>query len=401
MRPAGRILTLDEATPDTSGGKASTLATLRRAGVDVPDGFVLPISEYRRHHDRAADASHSHPRRLETGLLAALEAHLALLAGRHGAGAEDGASEYVAVRSSASDEDGPRSSLAGQHDTVLAVRGTQAVAAAVAQCWASLHSRRATAYREGRRTANGPPPGMAVLVQRLVDADASGVLFTQTPRVIEAVRGLGAPLVSGEVTPDAWTLDDTGIIARRAGRAVRRLDRHGERLVTTTVGGQTQMCLPDADVLQLDRLGQEISRVLRYDADIEWAHTTHRFHILQARPITAALAQRFSQGPGIAASPGQATGPTRVLRGPQDFHQFRRGDIVVCRTTDPAWTPLFTLAAGVVTETGGLLSHAAIVAREVGIPAILSVPQATTRFPDGTDITIDGTTGHIRSAETG
>ncbi len=237
---------------------------------------------------------------------------------------------------------------------------------------------------------------MAVLVQRLVEADVSGVLLTQTPRVVEAIPGLGAPLVGGEVTPDAWSLDDTGVVARRKGTARQRLDRQGHRLVTTALDQPGQLCLTDAGVLQLDRLGQKIRTILGYDADIEWAQANQRFRILQARPITAVLGQLCSQGHGIAASPGQATGATRILRGPQDFHQFRRGDIIVCRTTDPAWTPLFNLAAGVVSETGGLLSHAAIVAREAGIPAILSVPQATTRFPDGTVITIDGTTGHIQ-----
>lgn len=384
-----RILALDEATTETSGSKAAVLATLRHAGIDVPDGFVVPVLEFERHHD--GDGRRSTSARLEAGLIAAIDRHLRGLNSRGGDG-------YVAVRSSANDEDGPRTSSAGQYDSFLAVRGTQSVAAAVAQCWASLHSPRATAYRESQPTTGSRPPGMAVLVQRLVDADVSGVLFTQTPRVVEAVRGLGAPLVGGAVTPDAWTLDDTGIVARRTGAARQRLDRRGERLVTTTVEEPGLMCLTDAGVLQLDSLGQQIRKILGHDADIEWAATDQRFHILQARPITAALGRLANQGHGIAASPGHATGATRVLRGPQDFQRFQPGDIIVCRTTDPAWTPLFSLAAGVVTETGGLLSHAAIVAREVRIPAILSVAHATTRFPSGTIITIDGTTGRIEDA---
>lgn len=380
------LLALDEAELETSGSKASALATLRRAGIDVPDGFVVPTSEYERHH-RVHGRRGAQPQ-LDIALVDAIDARLRQLNKGNGDG-------FVAIRSSASDEDGIHTSSAGQHDTFLAVRGTRAVAAAVARCWASLYSPRATAYRDGQALTNTGTPAMAVLIQRLVDADTSGVLFTHTPRVIEAILGLGAPLVGGEVTPDAWILDDTGIVARRKGTATQRLDREGEQLVTTTLDQSDQMCLADAGVLHLDRLGREIRTILRYDADIEWAHTDHRFHILQARPITAALGRLGSQGHGIAASPGQATGATRILRGTQDFHQFKRGDIIVCRTTDPAWTPLFNLAAGIVTETGGLLSHAAIVAREVGIPAILSVPHATTRFPDGTVITIDGATGRI------
>ncbi len=381
-----RILVLDDATRHTSGSKASTLATLRHAGIDVPDGFVVPVSEYRRHHDGVDPGQTT--KQPDRGLVDAIEAHLERLVGRGGDG-------YVAVRSSASDEDGLQSSSAGQYDTVLGVRGAQAVAAAVAHCWDSLNSSRATAYRQ-RHHAGSRPPAMAVLVQRLVDADVSGVLFAQTPRVIEATPGLGAMLVSGQVTPDAWTLDDTGIIARRPGATTHRLDRHGEQLITSTVPEQATMCLDDAAVRELDRLGQAISTTLGYEADVEWARTGHRFHTLQARPITAPVSQHDTQGHGIPAGPGVATGTARVLRGPRDFHRLRVGDIIVCRTTDPAWTPLFSHAAGIVTETGGLLSHAAIVARELGIPAILSVPHATTRFPSGITITIDGTTGHIQ-----
>lgn len=373
---AMRILALDDATPDTSGRKAATLATLRRAGIGVPNGFVIPISEYERHHDVLSEGQA--PTQPDSELVDAIEAHLERLAGGDG---------YVAVRSSAGDEDGPRASSAGQHDTVLGAGGAHAVAAAVARCWASLHSLRATAYRDRQPIASDRAPTMAVLIQRLVDAEVSGVLFTRTPRVIEAIPGLGAPLVSGEVTPDAWTLDDTGIIARRHGDIRHRLDRDGGRLVATTAQPPDQMCLTDTAVLELDRLGRAIRTTLGYEADVEWARTNHRFHTLQARPITASLGRLGGQGQGIAASPGRATGAACILRGPADFHRLARGDILVCRTTDPAWSPLFSRAAGVVTETGGLLSHAAIVARELGIPAVLAVPHATTRFRDGTVIT--------------
>ena len=98
---------------------------------------------------------------------------------------------------------------------------------------------------------------------------------------------------------------------------------------------------------------------------------------------------------GTAASPGAVTGPARVVAGPADFKRLREGDILVCRATDPAWTPLFALAAGVVAETGGRLSHAAIVAREYGIPAVLGVPGATVRIADGARISVDGTAGRV------
>lgn len=381
-----RTVALDDTIPATSGAKASTLGTLRRAGFEVPDGFVIPVSEFRRHCEN--DASQQVLPRLDPGLVDAIEEALCRLLGSSGG--------YVAVRSSATDEDGHRSSAAGQHDTVLGVRGTHAVAEAVARCWASLQSSRATAYRQLNRRTGAETPAMAVLVQRLIDADVSGVLFTQTPRIIEATPGLGALLVSGHVTPDAWTLDDTGILGRRPGDIAHRLDRAGGELITR-VPARSGMCLDDATVHELDRLGRAVATTLGYDADIEWAIAGRRLYTLQARPITAPLTGLLDQDQGIPASPGIATGTACVLRGPGDFRRFEPTQIIVCRTTDPAWTPLFGYAAGIVTETGGMLSHAAIVARELGIPAILSVPRATTRFPDGTRVTMDGTSGHIQA----
>ena len=398
-----RTLPLDDATAQTCGSKAGTLGRLRRAGIDVPDGFVIPVSEFRRHHtgraaQGAAQSAAQGARAPDPGLVDAIGAQLQRLFG----GAD---AAYLAVRSSGSDEDGLHRSAAGLYETVLAVRGVDAVVAAVARCWASLHSARAAAYRDSARADQPPadqppadrPPAMAVLVQRLVDADVSGVLFTQSPRVIEATPGLGALLVGGQVTPDAWTVDDTGIIARRAGTLTHRLDRDGEQLISTPLPQRSPlpMCLDDAAVHELDRLGRSIAAILGHPADVEWAITGRRIHTIQARPITAALTGQRGRGRGIPASPGVATGTTRVLRGPRDFHRVRPGDILVCRATDPAWTPLFTQAAGIITETGGLLSHAAILARELGIPAILSVPEATTSYPDGTRLTMDGTTGRI------
>ncbi len=398
-----RTLPLDDATAQNSGGKASTLGRLRRAGIDVPDGFVIPVSEFRRHHtgraaQGAAQSAAPGARAPDPGLVDAIGAQLQRLFG----GAD---AAYLAVRSSGSDEDGLHRSAAGLYETVLAVRGVDAVVAAVARCWASLHSARAAAYRDSARADQPPagqppadrPPAMAVLVQRLVDADVSGVLFTQSPRVIEATPGLGALLVGGQVTPDAWTVDDTGIIARRAGALTHRLDRTGEQLLSTPLPQRSPrpMCLDDTTVHELDRLGRSIAAILGHPADVEWAITGRRIHTIQARPITAAVTGPRVRGRGIPASPGVATGTTRVLRGPRDFHRVRPGDILVCRATDPAWTPLFTQAAGIITETGGLLSHAAILARELGIPAILSVPEATTSYPDGTRLTMDGTTGRI------
>lgn len=432
------VVALPDAGSPACGGKAAALALLARADVPVPDGFVVPVREYWRHvgdSDLAGSAcgnaeidvpldqpgrvpAQRPAGRLAPDLLAAIEAGLTRMFG-----VPDGG--HVAVRSSATSEDTAGASAAGQHDTVLAVRGTQAVAAAVIHCWASLRSDRARAYRDA--ISPGEAPAMAVLVQRFIDADASGVLFTGAPptrrRVIEATPGIGDGLVGGQCTPDSWTLDDTGVVARRLGAITQRRDRHGDGIARSVIESHTQQCVTDGQVATLDELGRRIADILRAPADVERALAGGRFHILQARPITAALPQARTapdadrdphtqageaQGPGagaasptatplhgIPASPGRATGPARIIRGPGDFARVRPGDILVCRTTDPAWTPLFRVAAGVATEVGGLLSHAAIVARELRLPAVLAVPGVTTELRDGAVVTLDADAGTI------
>lgn len=302
--------------------------------------------------------------------------------------------EMAAVRSSATTEDGAAASAAGQHDSVLAVRGTEAVCAAILRCWASLWSQRAVAYRDEDAAESAAPPEMAVIVQQFVDADVSGVLFTGEQRVLEAVRGRGDRLVGGEVSPDSWLIGEGGIRSARAGGA-------------SACAPADDLCRSDAQVLELDALGEHVSRILGASADIEWALVGDRFHVLQARPITvpvpSALAQA-SRGPetgvrqGIPASGGTATGTARTVRGPQDFRRIEPCDVLICRSTDPPWTPSFRIAGAVVTEVGGVLSHAVIVARELAIPAVLAVPGAVAGIPDGSVVTVDGDEGIVRTA---
>lgn len=439
------LVPLEDAVRDTCGGKAGALGELLRAGLPVPDGFVLPFDTYR---------ASARGTRLPDGLLDALVAGLARL----GPGP-------LAVRSSAADEDTAGASAAGQHETVLAVHGPDDVARAVRTCWASLHSPRAVDYRTGldapahpvtpdpsqeqrgdaephEVSATGPPRGpvMAVLVQRLVDPDAAGVLFTPASpdgeTVIEASWGLGQPIVGGTVTPDRYRLGVHPTLGRGAARVVdrviadksTRLDRDGDRLLTRDVptDQRRRAALDDTTAVGLARLAWRAQDALDGPLDVEWALADGRPWILQARPVTAALpaltAPRAAPpaepgamsadgtagppptsaepaGParlhGTPGSTGVASGTARIVRGPADFPRVRPGDVLVCPFTDPAWTPLLRVAAAVVTETGGVLSHAAIVARERRIPAILGVEGATTEIRDGSLLRVDGAAGTV------
>ncbi|MBO3089973.1 PEP/pyruvate-binding domain-containing protein [Cellulomonas dongxiuzhuiae] len=392
------LVALADAEPSTCGGKAGTLGRLVRAGLPVPDGWVVPFAA-----GRAA-----RPDALPPGLRDELARALRALG-----------DPPVAVRSSAGDEDGTHASAAGQYATVLAVQGLDAVADAVRACWASLGSRRAVAYRAATASAPDDDPVMAVLVQRLVDAQVSGVMFTPDApggaTVLEAAWGLGAGVVAGTVTPDAYRVAADGAVTCAVADKRTRVDRSAARVTTSDVPtpDRTRRTLDDDAVHALAALGRRVADLLGGAQDVEWAVADGTAWVLQARPVTAALpappgpdvttwAHSSPTAPGLPTplvgtpgSRGTATGPARIVRGPADFPRVRPGDVLVCPWTDPAWTPLLRMAAGVVTETGGVLSHAAIVARERGVPAVLGVAGATTTLTDGDTLTIDGAAGTV------
>ncbi|MEU4233949.1 PEP/pyruvate-binding domain-containing protein [Nonomuraea sp. NPDC026600] len=394
------IVPLMEAAADTCGGKAGTLGTLLRAGLPVPDGFVVSFAAYLAAvrdldlHDLDAVR-----RAIEVG---------PIHAGALGRALDELGDPPVAVRSSAADEDTGQASAAGQYESFLAVHGAGEVTDAVRACWASLFSPRAIGYRQDRPSDDLV---MAVIVQRHVDAEVSGVMFTPADpddaTEIEASWGLGPSIVGGTVTPDAYRVAGDGTVTRTVADKRTRLDRHGTRLVIRDVptGARDQPTIDDATATRLAELGKEIAAVLGGPQDIEWAIVDGRTWVLQARPVTAAPppppAPSSASAAALTGTPGSrgtVTGTARIVRGPGDFARVHPGDILVCPFTDPAWTPLLRIAAGVVTETGGVLSHAAIVAREHAIPAVLGVPNATSRLHDDTVITIDGTTGTVTAS---
>ena len=243
---------LDASDLPLAGGKGAQLGAMLRAGLPVPDGFCVSTAAFRRGLDAA----------LRQAIVAGYE--------RLGAG-------RVAVRSSATAEDLPYASFAGQQDTFLNVVGAEAVVEAVEACWRSLFTPRAVAYRRDHGIADHGV-AMAVVVQRMVDAEAAGVLFTINPvtgamdeLVLEAARGLGDKVVSAQVTPDRYRL------RRRSPHPI--IEREGE---------DTTGVLSPALLAELARLGLAAERLLGRAADIEWAVAGGRAWLLQARAVTAA-----------------------------------------------------------------------------------------------------------------
>jgi pyruvate,water dikinase len=342
------------------GTKAANLGRLLRGGFDVPAGFVIgdPIGD--------------------DGWVGEIEWALLDL----GPGS-------FAVRSSASAEDGRQASFAGQLATTLgATTGAQVVEAV---CRTARSGAGPAVLGYAARTGQAAGTVVSVIVQVMVEPEAAGVLFTRHPLsgadqvVIEAAGGLGDKVVDGTVTPQAWTVD-------------------GGRVVGP--GPAEAPVLTRAQVLALGRTGRRIEVMLGVPQDVEWAVADGKVWILQTRPITTRPqeAAPVSSEPGAVlvrgtpASPGIARGSVRVITGLDDVDRFRAGDVLVCRTTSPAWTPLLARATAVVTEIGGMLAHAAIVAREFGIPAVVAAPGAMTMLADGQRVVVDGGAGTVTAA---
>jgi pyruvate,water dikinase len=328
----------------------------------------------------------------------------------------------VAVRSSATAEDLPQASFAGQQSSFLNVQGEDEVVAAVQKCWASLFEPRAIYYRQQQGFSH-LKVGIAVPVQRMVAAQTSGVLFTVEPVtsdtskiIIEAIYGLGEGLVSGEVTPDLYIIDKEGmtILSKRISRQQQQLARNpatGEKdsnaWLPLPPQTQNQQKLSDNDIIQLAKLGKQIEDHYQFPQDIEWARENNKIHIVQTRPVTTvketAKVEPEITAPvllsGVAASPGLASGPVKIIHEASQIDQVHDGDILVAEMTTPDFVPAMKRAVAIVTNRGGKTSHATIVSRELGIPCIVGAEQATTSLTDGQIITVDGSRGKVYSGK--
>ncbi|WP_040836138.1 phosphoenolpyruvate synthase [Nocardia brevicatena] len=424
---------------DEAGGKGANLGELVATGLPVPPGFVILRSCYEQviaHGPHGAELE-----RLHTAALAAAGDELRtaeqcaamrelvhdtafdtsirdmILSEYHGLGEN----ATVAVRSSAVGEDSATASFAGMNLTRTNVCGDDKLLAAVIDCWASLFTPRVVAYRARRGiTAH---PQMAVVVQRMVTAQRSGVAFTADPAsgrrdrvVVEAARGQGEVVVSGATEPDTYLLDATGptLVTTRRGHQEYAITAgpDGDRRVRLTGTDTTNPVLSETEAVAVARLALAVQEHHSgTPQDVEWVFDTDTLWLVQARPITTLAdtpPQHEDAGPirsdvlvrGLAAAPGVATGAVRVLSSPAQGHTLRDGEILVAPMTNPDWLPTLGHAAAVVTDSGGMTCHAAIVARELGIPCVVGARTATSALADHTTVTVDGSTGEIRAGGT-
>ncbi|HDS62549.1 MAG TPA: phosphoenolpyruvate synthase [Methanofollis liminatans] len=322
----------------------------------------------------------------------------------------------VAVRSSATAEDLPDASFAGQQETYLNIRGDAAVVEAVQMCWASLYGARAIYYRAKQgfddRTVN-----IAVVVQQLIRSEKSGVMFSSHPvtgeplTIIEGSWGLGEAVVSGSVSPDKYVYDRRlrkvfdRMISKKEYMIVPVGD-HGTELVDIPKDRQDEPILSDAEVEGLAAFAEISEEHYNVPQDIEWAIVGSTIYILQSRPITTIGMSTKAKGAGSqstgavllegnGASPGVASGPVIIVHDIKDLGKVKEGDILVTKMTNPDMVPAMRKVAGIVTDEGGMTCHAAIVSRELGTPAVVGTKKATKTLKDGDIITLDGEKGIV------
>jgi len=339
----------------------------------------------------------------------------------------------VAVRSSATAEDLPQASFAGQHESYLNITGKQALLKAVKKCFASLYTDRAIKYREENRFKH-EAVSLSVGIQKMVRSDksASGVIFTLEPESgfrnvihISGVWGLGENIVQGTVTPDEFLIfkptllqGKNAIIQKNLGSKSKSMiygsdENEGVINIDTPREKQVIFVLNDDEIKQLAHWALIIEDHYQKPMDIEWAKDgiTNEIFIIQARPETVhsqknplrikefkLLEKSVILTKGEAVGSKVATGIARILQSPLDSHRLHQGEIIVTDTTSPDWDPLLQKSSGIITNKGGRTSHASIVARELGVPAVVGCKDATRQIKDGDIITIsccEGKTGII------
>lgn len=319
----------------------------------------------------------------------------------------------VAVRSSATAEDMPTASFAGQQASFLNVKGVKELLEAVKNCWASLYEPRAIFYRAKHGITN---VSISVVVQRMVNADKSGVMFTKDPVtgednvVIESTWGLGETLVQGEVEPDLYVASKEGkILSKKIGKkSIRRLrDPASDKTVVLPVPKDfvEAQVLTENEILQLVEFGKLLEQHYKHAQDVEFAIERGKLYIVQTRAITteAKKEEKKVKGEpilkGLAASPGIATGAVKVVHSLEDIVKIEEGDVLVTRMTSPDLVPSLSKCVAIITDEGGKTCHASIISREMGIPCIVGTKSATATLKDGQLVTVDAYNGLVYPGE--
>ena len=441
MKDVPNILWLEEIRKEdivSVGGKGASLGEMASIGLPVPKAFVVTAQAFRRFLvetgiekkifvsyerldvednealEKAADGA-------KTMVLTAKMPAFIKDEIRHAYKKISAEDLIVAVRSSATAEDLPDASFAGQQETYLNIKGEAALLEAVQKCWASLYGARAIYYR-AKQGFDDHTVNIAVVVQQLVHSEKAGVMFTSHPitgeplTIIEGSWGLGEAVVSGSVSPDKYIFDqrsekvDDVLISNKKVEIIADGD-HGTKLVDVPASRQDTQVLSTAEITKLAMYGKIAENHYGIPQDVEWGIVNGIIYILQSRPITTIGNKKEAKSmsgqkqnakiilQGQGAAPGIASGRVVVIRDVKDTGRVKEGDILVTKMTSPDMVPAMRKVAAIITDEGGLTCHAAIVSRELGTPAVVGTKTATHVLTNGQLITVDGEKGLIYEGE--
>ena len=416
-----------------AGGKGANLGEMSHLDIPVPDGFVVTSNAYYKFLDESSlrQKIKTELKNLDTQdsdklRKASKNIQIAIKSAKMSESLEKeikvfyhnlcGQSDkLVAVRSSATAEDLPDASFAGQQETFLNISGYKNVAKAVQKCWASLFEARAIFYR-GEKHFDHFKIGIAVPVQLMVQSEVSGIMFTVNPInndpssiSIEAGFGLGQPIVSGEIIPDQYLILKSGfrIIQKVISSQDWQLTSAGKTEISKAT--KKSQKLADKHITQLSKIGASLEKHYNMPQDIEWALEKGKLYIVQTRPVTTLslntditelhISDQDLLLEGLSASPGAASGRVVILKSPRQLGKVKEGDVLVTEMTNPDYVPAMKKACAIVTDKGGRTSHAAIVSRELGIPAVVGTELATKMLKDGEVVTVDGAAGKVYSGD--
>lgn len=433
---------IDKHDIELVGGKGANLGEMVKAGFPVPDGFCVTASAYRemlsynkldddiRNILRGLDAEddtalNSTSRKIKNLILKAdvppemvrdiIDHYKSLRRGFGG--------PLVAVRSSATAEDLPDASFAGQQATFLNVAGDANLIQAVRGAWASLFEPRAIYYRQTRGYDHFKV-ALAIPVQLMVQSNVSGVMFTLNPVtnnknviVIEAIWGLGEKIVQGAYTPDHYEVEKDTLLIRSkvvSPQTVQYVRGGTDNKELPVPKNKRQLPkLDDNQIIAMAKLGIKLQEHYYFPQDVEWAEEKGKLYIVQTRPITTIKAVESKTMTadtsslhklklilkGDAASPGVASGRVRIVRSVRELGIVKTGDVLVATMTTPDFVPAMRKAVAIVTDKGGQTSHAAIVSRELGVPAVVGTKLATKLLRVGQMVTVNGASGEILQGE--
>jgi pyruvate,water dikinase len=415
------------------GGKGASLGEMLRAELPVPTGFAVTAQAFRRFLDENgisdelfsslvvdvddADILRGAEKKAKQIIMDAKipqDIEKSIRSKYKELCKREGEEVFVAVRSSATAEDLPDASFAGQQDTFLNMRGEQTVIEAVKKCWASLYGARAIYYRV-KQGFDHSKVNLCAVVQIMVEAEKAGVMFSSHPStgepltIIEGSWGLGETVVSGSVSPDYYLVDKNTKTIKERKIATKNVmhtkdPKTGNTMdIPVPADKKNAKVLDDDEILKLVDFGNILEDLYGIPQDIEWAIKNKEIFILQSRPITTIKKKKNINEKvattaileGLGASPGIAYGEAKLVSDASELGKVKDGDILVAVMTTPDMVPAMKRAGAIVTDEGGLTCHAAIVSRELGCPAVVGTRKATTILTDGMKITIDGEKGLV------